>query len=88
MPALIVSAVICGLAWVLLIIPRQRQVRAHADLVRSLEVGDEIVTGGGIFGTIVELDGEVARIEVAPGVVLRLARAAVLRRRSDVVAER
>ena len=66
-----------GLRWLVLIRPQQQRVRRQQELVRSLEVGDEIVTAGGIFGRVVALDDEVARIEVAPGVEIRCLRLAV-----------
>jgi preprotein translocase subunit YajC len=80
---LIVLAVTFGLMWVLFILPRQRQLRAHQRLVATIEPGDEVVTGGGIYGTVTEVDAEVVRLEVSPGVQLRVARAAVLRRLDD-----
>ena len=86
MEGLIILAVTFGLMWVLFIVPRQRQLRAHQQLVSSIETGDEIVTGGGIFGTVVALDDEVVTLRVADGVDIRVARAAVLRRTSDLTA--
>lgn len=84
MEGLIILAVTFGLMWVLFIVPRQRQLRAHQQLVASIEAGDEIVTGGGIFGTVVAVDDEVVTLRVADGVDIRVARAAVLRRTSDL----
>ena len=66
--------------WLLLIRPQQQRVRRQRELVSTLEVGDRVVTLGGIVGTIVGLDQEEARIEVAPGTVLTLLRAAVSRK--------
>ena len=66
--------------WFLLVRPQQRRVRAQQEMVRSLEVGDEVITTGGVYGTIVDLDAEVALLEVAPGVQLRVARQAMGRR--------
>ena len=63
--------------WFLLVRPQQKRLRAQQEMVRSLRVGDEIVTSGGIYGTIVELDAEIALVEVAEGVRLRVARVAV-----------
>jgi preprotein translocase subunit YajC len=80
MEPLIVLAVTFGLMWVLFILPRQRQVRAHQQLVATLEPGDEVITGGGLYGRIAAVDGDEVRLEVARGVELRVARAAVLRR--------
>ena len=69
-----------GLMWVLLILPQQRRMRAHQAVVASLQVGDEVVTAGGVYGTITSVDDETLAVEVAPGVVLRVLRSAVSQR--------
>ena len=74
---LLFPLILLGLMWLLLVRPQQQRVRRQRDLVAALEVGDEIVTAGGIVGRIVALDDDEARIEVAPGVELRVLRIAV-----------
>jgi preprotein translocase subunit YajC len=80
MEALIVLVFTFGLLWVLFILPQQRRVRAHQQLIGTLEEGDEVVLSAGIFGVITRLGPEDLDLEVAPGVVLLVARQAVLRR--------
>ncbi len=72
-----------GLMWVLLIRPQQRRMRQHQEIVSSLRPGDEIVTAGGIYGTVQSIDDEAMMVEVAPGVELRVLRAAVSQRVSS-----
>ena len=69
-----------ALMWVLLIRPQQRRIRQHQAVVESLRPGDEIVTAGGIYGTVQAIDEEAMTLEVAPGVELRVLRAAVSQR--------
>jgi preprotein translocase subunit YajC len=69
-----------GLMWVLLILPQQRRMKAHQAIVASLQPGDEVVTAGGVYGTITSVDDETLAVEVAPGVVLRILRSAVSQR--------
>lgn len=69
-----------GLMWVLLILPQQRRMRQHQAIVASLQAGDEIVTAGGLYGTITSVDEDTLSVEVAPGVVLRVLRSAVSQR--------
>ena len=66
--------------WVLLILPQQRRMRQHQEVIASLEVGDEVVTAGGVYGTITSVDEDTLGVEVAPGVVLRVLRNAVTQR--------
>ncbi len=69
-----------GLMWALLILPQQRRMREHQAVVASLQVGDEVVTAGGVYGTITSVDEDTLAVEVAPGVVLRVLRSAVSQR--------
>jgi preprotein translocase subunit YajC len=83
MEPLIVLALTFALLWVLFIRPQQRRVRGHQALVATLEPGDTVVLTAGIYGRIVDLGPEDMTVEVAPGVELRVARQAVLRRVDD-----
>ena len=64
-------------AWVILIVPKQRELKRHNALVASLSVGDDVMTGSGIYGTIVSIEGDVVALQIAPGVEINLARRAV-----------
>jgi preprotein translocase subunit YajC len=78
--SLIFLIVMFALMWVLFVLPRQRMQRRHQDMVGSLRLGDEVITSAGIYGTVVDLDPDVAHVRVAEGVVLRVARLAIGRR--------
>ena len=74
-PLLIVLLI--GLMYVVLVLPRRRQMSRQRSLLASLEPGDDVVTIGGLHGTITEVDGPVVTLSVAAGVELRFAREAV-----------
>ncbi len=82
MPVALLYLGILVVAFLLLIVrPQRRQMAAHRALVASLEVGDEVVTSGGIYGTIKAIDDDgILDLEVSPGVVLRVARGAIAQR--------
>ncbi|HEY6533315.1 MAG TPA: preprotein translocase subunit YajC [Acidimicrobiales bacterium] len=65
------------LFWAFLIRPKQREMRRHQELVASLDVGDEVMTGSGFYGVITELEGDIVRIELAPGLEVKMARRAI-----------
>ena len=69
----------------LLIRPQQRRAKAQQALLRSVEVGDEIVTTAGVYGTVTEIDdvADVITVEIAPGTRVRMVRAGVGRIVSD-----
>src|SRR4029450_6577427 len=66
----------------LLIRPQRNRQRAQQALVASLEVGDEVMTSGGIFGTIVDIDDDegVVTVEIAPGTRIRMLRQGISQR--------
>jgi preprotein translocase subunit YajC len=64
----------------LMIRPQQARRRQFMELMRTLEVGDEVETVAGIFGAIRRLDEDTIWLEVAPGTTLRFSRGAVRRK--------
>jgi len=71
---------IFALFWFLILRPARKKQQAVSSLRSSLVVGDNVLLGSGIFGRIesVEADGHELRIEIAPGVVVRAHRDAVV----------
>jgi preprotein translocase subunit YajC len=77
MGPLIVIVVLAFFAWIFLVLPSRRRQRSHRAMQDSVEVGNEIITAGGIHGTVRELaDGDV-RLEIAEGVVVTIDRRAI-----------
>jgi preprotein translocase subunit YajC len=74
---LIVIAIFVALGWFLLAVPQRRRTRAHAAMQDSLEVGNEIITAGGLHAVVRELGDRELRVEIAPNVVATLDRRAV-----------
>ena len=64
----------------LMIRPQRARMRQQQELMRALEVGDEIETIAGIFGTIRGVTDDEFLVEVAPGTTLRMSRGAVRRK--------
>jgi preprotein translocase subunit YajC len=68
-----------GVVYFLMIRPQTKRRREAMQLQNSLGAGDRIVTIGGLHATIVEIDGDEAKVEIAPGVQVTFARAAIAR---------
>jgi preprotein translocase subunit YajC len=71
-PSLLMSmlplVIIFVLFYLLVIRPQSKRIKEHAQLVNSLKAGDKVITGGGLFGTIVKVSDTDMTIEIAPGV--------------------
>jgi preprotein translocase subunit YajC len=74
---LLYAVIIGALFYFLLIRPQRRRMRQHQNLVGSLEVGDEVTTIGGIYGTIEYMDETSAVLQIEGGGRLRVARRAL-----------
>jgi preprotein translocase subunit YajC len=77
---LISLALMVAIFYFLLIRPQQRRARQQRELVGSLAVGDEVVTIGGMFGTITDMDDESVTLDVGSGTRIRFVKQAVARK--------
>jgi preprotein translocase subunit YajC len=77
LPFLLVGAAL----YFIMIRPQKKRMQQQQSLLGRLEVGDEVLTIGGIFGVIRHIDeeGDEMTIEVAPGNTLRIVKSAVAR---------
>jgi len=79
--ALGILIILLVLFWFVWVVPqRRRQRRQVEDLLRLVELlqpGDEIITAGGIHGTVRAVDEDELSVEISPGVEVRLDRRAV-----------
>lgn len=71
---LIIAAV-----YFLLIRPQSKRKREQQQMQSSIGPGDEIVTIGGLYGTVTEIDDETVTLEISPDVTARYARGAIAR---------
>jgi preprotein translocase subunit YajC len=75
--SLIIIVVLFALFWLLLIRPQRRRQAEQSALIESIEVGDEIVTAGGLFGHVQNVADDELLVEIAPGTTVRIAKRAV-----------
>jgi preprotein translocase subunit YajC len=64
--------VIFVLFYFLLIRPQQKKQKEHRHMVDALSSGDEIVTGGGVLGKVIEVGEQFVKVEVADDVVIKV----------------
>ena len=77
MLAIVWLVLMAGVFYLLLWRPQQRRMSQVRSLQGHLQVGDDVLTTSGIFGTIIELGDDDLRLEIAPGTVVRVARGAI-----------
>ena len=63
--------------WLIFVRPQRRRQNQQQQMVSELRVGDEVLTAGGIYGTISQLDEDQVTVEIAPQTEVRVARRAI-----------
>jgi len=72
--------IIMVIFYVLLILPAQRRQKKTQAMLSALKTGDKVVTNGGLYGTIVGIDGEAVQLRIgigSDGIKVKVARSAV-----------
>ena len=81
MQGILIIAVLFGVLWFAMIRPQRAKVQAQQRLLSTVDVGDEILTVGGIYGIVQEVepdeDGGDLVVEIAEGIHVRIARKAL-----------
>lgn len=66
--------------WALLILPQQRRAKAHRAMLAALDVGDEVVTSSGMYGTIAEFDGGTVFLAVSDNLEIKVTKESISER--------
>ncbi len=86
MQILVFMALLLGVMYVLMIRPQRQRQAAQKSMVDTAGVGDDVLTTGGIYGTITEAEHDDLVVEIAHGVTVHMTRrgiAAVLPPETD-----
>jgi preprotein translocase subunit YajC len=73
----LILIVLFAAAWLFFVLPARRRRTAHSAMQDSVDVGDEVITAGGLHGTVKGLGEDTLQLEIAPGVVATLDKRAV-----------
>jgi preprotein translocase subunit YajC len=63
--------------WVVLIMPQRKQQKQRDTMLKSLKKGDKVVTIGGLYGEIIEMDDDDVKLRVADKVEMKFTRGAI-----------
>ena len=74
---LIMMVVIFAIFYFILIRPQQKKMKEHKKLVDDLKRGDEVITAGGIYGTVEGLAPDTLTVKIAEGTKVKITRSSV-----------
>jgi preprotein translocase subunit YajC len=70
--SLIPLVLIMVIFYFLLIRPQQKKVKEHRNTVEALKKGDKVLTGGGIFATVTDVQADALTVKIADGVTIKV----------------
>ena len=88
MQFLIIMVLMLGVMYVLMIRPQRQRQAQQQSMIDNAGVGDDVLTTGGIYGTITRVEGDDVVVELAPSLTVHMTRrgiAAVLPPEEDEV---
>jgi preprotein translocase subunit YajC len=74
MGQIVILVAFAAIFYFMLIRPQQKRMKEQRDMLAKLTSGDEVVTGGGLIGRIVEVGETLVTLEIATGVNVRVQR--------------
>ncbi|KRG69084.1 preprotein translocase subunit YajC [Pseudoxanthomonas dokdonensis] len=74
---LVMPVALIAVMYFLMIRPQMKRQKEHRAMLDKLSKGDEVITSGGIAGTVVGLGDNFVTVEIANGVQVRVQKAAV-----------
>ena len=77
MGMLLFPIILIGVMYFLMIRPQMKRAKEHKGMLDKLSKGDEVITSGGIAGTVTDIGENFITVEVADNVRLRVQKAAV-----------
>ncbi|HVC71298.1 MAG TPA: preprotein translocase subunit YajC [Acidimicrobiales bacterium] len=77
---LLFMVVLFGLVYVFFLRPRSQAARRQRDTLMELSAGDEVLTGAGIYGTVLDVADDRVTLETAPGTRITVVRSTIARR--------
>jgi len=71
---LIIMVLMLGVMYVLMIRPQRQRQAQQQSMIEGCGVGDDVLTTGGIYGTITQVDGDDVVVEIAPTITVHMTR--------------
>lgn len=83
MTMLLMLALIFVVMWLFMIRPQQKRQKELNNFRDSLKKGDKVVTVGGIYGTVLEVNGNKVMLEIDKDVKIKVDKASLVKDFSD-----
>jgi len=82
LPMIVILVLLFGMFYFLMVRPMRQREKKHDEMVSGLEVGDRVITAGGIYGEIESITQDSIVIKIESGAMMRVTKGSVLALRS------
>ena len=78
LPMIVILVLLFGMFYFLMVRPMRQREKKHDEMVQQLEVGDRVITAGGIYGEIQTITEDSIVIKIESGATMRVTKGSVL----------
>ena len=78
LPMIVILVLLFGMFYFLMVRPMRQREKKHDEMVQQLEVGDRVITAGGIYGEIATITQDSIVIKIESGATMRVTKGSVL----------
>lgn len=83
LPMIVILVLLFGMFYFLMVRPMRQRERKHDQMVEQLQVGDRVITAGGVYGEIASISQDSMVIKIESGAAMRVTKGSVLALRQD-----
>ena len=84
-PLILVAVLFIGISYFFGIRPLRQREKQHDQMVLELDIGDSVITAGGMYGKVDSIDEESIVIEVESGAKIRMTKGGIVKRQGDSI---
>ncbi len=83
LPMIVILVLLFGMFYFLMVRPMRQREKKHDEMVSGLQVGDRVITAGGIYGEIVNLSQDSVVVKIESGATMRVTKGSILALREN-----
>lgn len=80
---IVILVLLFGMFYFLMVRPMRQRERKHDQMVEQLQVGDRVITAGGVYGEIASISQDSMVIKIESGAAMRVTKGSVLALRQE-----
>jgi preprotein translocase subunit YajC len=78
LPMIVILVLLFGMFYFLMVRPMRQREKKHDEMVQQLQIGDRVITAGGIYGEIQDMAQDSIVIKIESGASMRVTKGSVL----------